>query len=345
MGINLRDIVIKRELSIEELKGKRLVVDTYNLLYQFLATIRTRDGSLLLDSKGNVTSHLVGLFSRTTNLMQKGLRLAFVLDGAAPELKRRERQRRKEAKIRAKQEYEAAKEREDIEGMQKYAARTSVLTPEMVEEARKLLEALGLPVIQAPSEGEAQAAFMVQHGDAYAEVSQDFDCLLFGVPRLVRNLSISERKKLPGKLAYQTIKPEFIDLRENLKAWGVTQDQLIAMGLLIGTDFNPDGVKGIGQKNAIKLVKEHKDDFDALFTDVGWEKYFPFPWQEVFDLIKHMPVTKEYTLQWKEPDRERVAKLLCDEHDFSNERISTTLDNMNRTKTRQEQKGLGDFFR
>ncbi|MBI4150381.1 flap endonuclease-1 [Candidatus Woesearchaeota archaeon] len=344
MGINLRDIVIKKEITIEDLKGKRLVVDTFNMLYQFLATIRMRDGSLLMDSKGNVTSHLTGLFSRTTNLMQRGLKLAFVLDGEAPELKKRERQRRKEAKLRAQQEYTAAKEREDIAEMQKYAARTSVLTPEMVVEARKLLEALGLPVIQAPSEGEAQAAYMVNHGDAYAEVSQDFDCLLFGVPRLVRNLSISERKKLPGKLAYQTVKPEFIELHENLKSWGIHQDQLIALGMLVGTDFNPDGVKGIGQKNALKLVKEYKTDFDALFSKVEWDKHFPFPWQEVFDLLKHMPVTKEYSLKWKEPDRDKIIKLLCDEHDFSYERVSSTLENLQAAKSKHQQKGLGDFI-
>lgn len=344
MGINLRDIVIKKEVSIDELKGKRLAVDTFNMLYQFLATIRMRDGSLLMDSKGNVTSHLTGLFSRTTNLMQKGLKLAFVLDGEAPELKKRERQRRKDAKIKAQQAYDAAKEREDVEEMQKYAARTSVLTPDMVEEAQKLLEALGLPVIQAPSEGEAQAAYMVHQGDAYAEVSQDFDCLLFGVPKLVRNLSLSERKKMPGKLAYQTIKPEIIELQENLKAWEINRDQLIAVGMMVGTDFNPDGIKGVGQKNALKLVREYKSDFDALFKKVGWEKNFPFPWQEVFDLFKNMPVTKEYKLQWKDPDPDHIVSLLCDEHDFSHERVTTTLENLKKENSKNAQKGLGDFI-
>ncbi len=229
--------------------------------------------------------------------------------------------------------------------MQKYAARTSVLTPEMVEEARKLLDALGLPVTQAPSEGEAQAACMVNNGDAYAEVSQDFDCLLFGVKRLVRNLSISERKKLPGKMAYQAIKPEFIDLSENLKVWGIAQDQLIALGLLVGTDFNPDGIKGIGQKNALKLVKEYPQDFDALFKKVDWGKHFDFPWQEPFDLIKHMPVTTDYVLRWKEPDNDRVMEILCDEHDFSRERVTAVLEQLGKQKIKREQKGLGEFFR
>ncbi len=344
MGINLRDIVEKKEIGFNERKGKRLAVDTFNMLYQFLATIRLRDGSLLMDSQGHVTSHLTGLFSRTTNLMQKGVKLAFVFDGEAPTLKRRERQRRREAKIKAQQEYDAAKEREDVDGMQKYAARTSVLTEDMVNDAKKLLEGLGLPVIQAPSEGEAQASVMVRNGDAYAAVSQDFDALLFGVPCLIRNLSLSERRKLPGQLAYQSIKPERIDLQENLKALGINQDQLIALGILVGTDFNPDGIKGIGPKNALKLVKEYKDDFDGLFKKVEWEKSFDFPWKEAFDTIKKFPVTDEYTLKWKEPDEEFLLKFLCDERDFSHDRVSSTLAGLAKEKAQRQQKGLGDFI-
>jgi flap endonuclease-1 len=214
----------------------------------------------------------------------------------------------------------------------------------MVDEAKKLLDALGLPVVQAPSEGEAQAAYMVGKGDAWAEVSQDFDCLLFGVPRLVRNLSITERRKMPGKLAYQAVKPELIELQENLKAWGVSQDQLIAMGLLVGTDFNPDGIKGLGPKKALKLVKENGKDFDALFKAVEWEKHFPFSWQEAFDTIKRIPIDKDYALKWREPDPEAVARLLCDEHDFSHERVSATLEQLGAAKAARQQKGLGDFL-
>ena len=176
MGTKLKDLVVKKEISINDLSQKKLVVDTYNMLYQFLATIRTYDGSQLTDSHGNITSHLTGLFSRTTNLTQQGLKLAFVFDGKPPILKKAEQERRKEAKEKAQEEYEIAKEREDVEGMKKYAARTSRLTPEMVEEAKKLVHALGLPVVDAPSEGEAQAARMVNQGDAYAEISQDYDC-------------------------------------------------------------------------------------------------------------------------------------------------------------------------
>ncbi len=343
MGTKIKDIIVKKEIGINDLKNKTLVVDSYNILYQFLSTIRTRDGSLLMDSEGNVTSHLTGLFARTANLMQNGLKLAFVFDGKPPELKTKERQRRREAKEKASQEYELAKDREDIEGMKKYASRTSRLTPEMVSEAKKLISALGLPVIEAPSEGEAQAAFMVNKGDAYAEISQDYDCLMFGVPRLVRNLTVSERRKMPSKLGYQTIKPEFIELKTNLKEWGIDQDQLIVMGMLIGTDYNIGGIKGIGPKNAMKLVKQHKDDHDKLFKEVKWDDYFDIPWTEVYYTIKKIPTTTDYELQWKKPDPDKMTELLCEKHDFNIERVKSTLAKLNKEKEKQQQKGLGDF--
>jgi len=344
MGTKLKDITVKQEIDIPSLKNKSLVVDSYNVLYQFLSTIRMRDGSLLTDSEGNVTSHLVGLLSRTTYLMDKGLKLAFVFDGKPPALKTAERKRRKEAKIKAQEEYEVAKERGDMETMKKFASRTTVLTKDMVEEAKKLVAALGLPVVQAPSEGEAQAAYMVNQGDIYAEVSQDYDALLFGVPRLVRNLTITERKKMPSKLSYATVKPELIVLKDNLNHLEITQEQLIAMGILIGTDYNIGGIKGIGPKNALKLVKKYGEDFDELFKEAKWKEHFEMEWQEVFDTIKNIPTSDDYNLEWKGPDEKALYKLLCEEHEFAQERVDNIIKKLTKEQAKQKQKGLGDFF-
>lgn len=344
MGTDLKDIAVKTEIEFDDLAGKKLVVDSFNVIFQFLSSIRQRDGSLLTDSKGRTTSHLVGLFNRMTRLKKMGIDLAFVFDGKKPELKKKETERRYELKKQAQAEYEIAKEREDIAAMKKYAARTSVLTKEMVEESKELLDALGFPVIQAPSEGEAQAAFMVKEGDFYAEVSQDYDCLLFGVPRMIQNLTISEKKKTKNKLSYEKVKPVIVELKETLSANDITQDQLIVMGMLVGTDFNIGGIKGIGPKNALKLVKKHGKEFDALFKEVEWSKYFDFEWREVFDLIKNMPVTKDYKLRWKPVERDKVIKLLVEEHEFSRERVEKNLDELEEQSKKGKQKGLGEFF-
>ena len=345
MGVNLKDMVIKHELSFNQLKDKKLAVDAFNVLYQFLSTIRQRDGSLLVDSQGQVTSHLTGLFSRTTRLMQKGMKLSFVFDGIAPELKQEERLRRAQLKREALMKHKEAEKAGDVDDMKKYASRTSRLTPEMIEEAKLLITAMGLPIVQAPSEGEAQAAYMVSKDDLYAEISQDYDCLLFGVPRMIQNMTITPRRKLPNKLAYEKVTPQLIELNENLNNLGIDQDQLIALGILVGTDFNIGGVKGIGPKNALKLVKQHGKDFDRLFKEVKWDDHFPFPWTEPFYTIKKMPTTDDYHLDWKGLDRDKVIELLVEKHDFSKDRVNATLDKLEKERQKFSQKGLGDFMK
>ncbi len=344
MGVNLKDLLIKHEIEIDSLAGKTLAVDTFNVLFQFLTTIRQPDGSLLMDSHNKVTSHLSGLFFRTTNLMKRNIKLIFVFDGTPPELKKEEIESRKKLKAEAIKKYEIAKEREDIEEMKKYASRAAFLTGEMIEESKELISALGLPYLQAPSEGEAQASYIVKKGDAYAVASEDYDSLLSGAPKLIKNLSISGKKKIASKLAYKSINPELIDLKENLDSLEISNDQLIAIAMLIGTDFNPKGIKGIGPKNAIKLVKEHKSDFDALFKKVEWEKRFSFPWQDVFNIIKHMPVEKDYDIRFKKIDADKVRQILIERHDFSSDRVNSALKSIEELEKSKNQGSLSSWI-
>ena len=330
-----------KEISFENLKGKMLAVDSFNILYQFLSTIRQRDGTLLKDSQGRITSHLTGLFSRTTRLMSHGIKLAFVFDGKPPELKQKEREKRKTAKQEALKLYEEAKKKEDIEAMKKYAARTSILDKEMVKESKELITALGLPVVQAPSEGEAQVAKIVNDKNAYAGVSEDFDSLLYGIPRLVKNLSITGRRRF--KAAYVIIKPKIIRLSENLNNLGIDQEQLIVLAILIGTDYNPGGIKGIGPKNALKLVKQYEDDFDGLFKKAKWDENFDFPWTDIYYLIKKMPVEKDYNLKLEKINPEKVFELLVEEHDFSKERVEKQMEALIKSESKKQQKGLGEW--
>lgn len=203
---------------------------------------------------------------------------------------------------------------------------------------------MGIPVIVAPSEGEAQAAHLVKKDKAYTVASQDSDSLLFGSPRLLRNLSLAGKRKMTNRVAFETIKPEIVSLSETLNSLGLDNDQLITLGMLVGTDFNDGGIKGIGPKNALKLVKRYSNDFDALFKEVRWDEYFDYPWTEVFYLFKKMPVKDDYSLEWAPVDKDRVYEILVDKHDFSEERINSTLDKIEKEKERKTQKGLGEFF-
>lgn len=344
MGVAFKDLIISNEISIDDLSNKILTVDAYNTIFQFLTTIRSRDGSLLMDSKGDVTSHLVGLLSRTTKLMEKNLKLVFVFDGKSPKLKEKTVEKRKGIKLEAEKKYQEAVKKKDTEGMKKYGARTSRITEVIVSESKKLISGLGLPVIQAPSEGEAQAAYIVKKGNAFATISQDYDSLIHGSTKLVRNLSIGGRKKVANKLSYQTIKPEMIDLAENLNNLGIDQNQLIALAMLVGTDYNPGGIKGVGPKNALKLVKKHKTDFDNLFEEVKWNDFFDFEWKEVYYIIKKIPVTDDYEIKWGNVDSEKIKQLLIDEHDFSEERVESTLEKLNKQAIGKKQTGLSEFF-
>jgi flap endonuclease-1 len=344
MGTKLKELVTKRAILINELSGKVLFVDAFNVLYQFLTTIRQMDGTPLKTSSGIVTSHLVGLFNRTTKLMLEGVRPAFVFDGQAPKLKHQERERRSESKLVAMERFEEAKQAEDIEGMKKYAARTSRLTGEMVEDSKQLLRSLGIPVIHAPGEGEAQAAYMVLKGLGYGVVSEDYDTLLFGVPRLIKGLSISQRKKERDVLSYAKSEIEEIELSKLLSTLKISQEGLIALGMLIGTDFNPGGIKGIGPKKALKLVQANGADLSRLFEEVKWGEHFSYPWEEVFSIFRDAKHTDDFKLEWGKPDPEEVRKLLIGRFEFSESAVEKRLEQMEKTLVSPRQQSLGRFL-
>ena len=170
--------------------------------------------------------------------------------------RRAEIARRRAVRERYEDEAAAARRAGDLAQAYSKSTMTSRLTPEMIAEAKELLRLMGLPVVQAPSEAEAQAAHMARRGDVWAAASKDYDALLFGAPRVVRFLTISGREFLPSQGTFRPITPEVIDLRRMLDALGITRAQLIDLGLLVGTDFHP-GVKGIGPKKALALVTRH----------------------------------------------------------------------------------------
>ncbi|MFW6230657.1 MAG: flap endonuclease-1 [Nanoarchaeota archaeon] len=343
MGVKIRDLIKPKTIEYADLYNKILAVDAFNMLYQFITTIRQPDGSPLTDENGKVTSHLIGLFYRLSNLIKMNMKLVFVFDGESPELKKQERDRRKDLKSEAQRKYDEAKEAENVEGMKKYAGRTSVLTKEMIAEAKELITALGIPIVQAPSEGEAQAAHMVAQGDAYAVMSQDADSLLFGASRVVRNLSISQRRKKTSKIGYDKVLPELITADDVFEDLQISKEQMIILGMLVGTDFNIGGIKGIGPKNALKLVKEYEKRWDELFAHVEWSSFFDTEWKDVYRVFTEMPVNEDYDLSWSGVDGTEVKRILVREHAFSDERVDKVLQDIGESDI-GKQKGLNDFF-
>jgi flap endonuclease-1 len=336
LGVDLADIIPEESTTLNALSSRTLAVDAYNTLYQFLAIIRQPDGTPLKDRSGRVTSHLSGLLYRTTNLVEKGIRLAFVFDGEPPELKEMEIRRRRVVKEEATIRYERALKEGKIQEARTYAQATSQLKDMMVDDSKRLLDALGVSWIQAPSEGEAQAAFMAARGDVWAVASQDHDSLLFGAPRMTKNLAITGRRKLPRRDAYVEVEPMIVELAKVLKELSLTREQLVDVGILIGTDFNPDGVKGIGPKTAVKLINEN-GNLENVMSKNPEIKISPDP-NSIRKIFLEPKVTQEYSLNWSKPDEERVIAFLCGERDFSEDRVRKALSRMQGTTSRQPTK-------
>ena len=323
MGVLLTPIVVKNTVALADLRGRRLAVDAHGELYQFLALIRLPDGTPLRDARGRTTSHLSGLFYRTTRLIADfALELVFVFDGRPPVQKAAEIDRRRLVRQRYEAEADAARRAGELAQAYSKSTMTSRLTPEMVAEARELLRLMGVPIVQAPSEAEAQAARIAQRGDVWAAASKDYDSLLFGAPRLVRFLTISGREFLPSRGTSRPIVPETIDLQSMLDALEITRAQLVDIGLLVGTDFHP-GIKGIGPKKAVALVKRF-DAIDQMPAEI--RDAFGSELDRLRQIYLAPDVRDDYRLDVGRCDTEGVVRFLCDEHAFARDRVMAALE-------------------
>ena len=333
MGVNLADIVKARDVTPEELRGKTVAIDAYNAIYQFLSVIRQPDGTPLKDSKGRITSHLSGLLNRNANLIEMGVRPAYVFDGIPSEMKNGTIQDRHDRRVKAQQEWQESIEKGETEKAFSKATQSSRITNEIVESSRILLTHLGIPVVQAAEEGEAQAAYMAQTGVVWAASSQDFDSLLFGAPRLLRNLTLAGRRKMPGRNEYREVKMEIIDAETALRELDISREQLIDLCIMMGTDYN-EGVSGIGPKRAMKLIREHGNFVKAM---ASIDKVFP-EYERVKGLFLDFEKSDNYLLEWKEPDRPKVVEMLVGQYDFSEQRVNSALDKMLPKQVKKETK-------
>jgi len=326
VGVFLTPIITKDTVALDALDGQTLAVDGNGELYQFLALIRLRDGTPLRDSTGRTTSHLSGLFYRTTRLIaEHALRLVFVFDGTPPPRKAREIAERRATRQRYEEARRAAVERGDLADAYSKATMTSRLTKEMIAEARELLRLMGVPTVQAPSEAEAQAAHMAAtSSEVSAAASKDYDSLLFGAPKLVRFLTISGKEFLPSQGTFRPIVPEIIDLERLLGTWGIAREQLVDLAILVGTDFN-DGVHGIGPKKALKLVQQYSR-IEGMPAEIRAALGDQESVDEVRRIFLQPEVTDAFSVEPSEPDLDGIVRFLCEAREFSRDRVAAALE-------------------
>ena len=340
MGLNLKDLVIREKTTLDAFSTKIIAIDAYNAIYQFLASIRGPDGLQLSDSEGRITSHLSGLLYRNVNFLSLGIKPVYVFDGKPPSLKTAEIERRKQIKKDATVKYEKAVAAGNIEDARKYAQQTTSMKDGMVKESKELLTYFGIPYIEAPSEGEATAAHLTQTGQAYASASQDFDSILCGAKRLIRNFTNSGRRKIPNKNTYIDIVPEIIETEKTLDALGITREELIDVGILIGTDFNPNGFQRIGPKTAIKLIKQHSrleciPQIQEQLQEIDYE--------QIRQIFLNPKVADVDEIIFNEVEYEKITDYLVKERSFSEDRIQSTLNRLKKALERKSQ-NLDQWF-
>ena len=334
MGLNLKDLVVREKTSLEAFSTKIIAIDAYNAIYQFLASIRGPDGLQLSDSEGRITSHLSGLLYRNVNFLSLGIKPVYVFDGKPPSLKTAEIERRKQIKKDATIKYEKAIADGNMEDARKYAQQTTSMKDGMVKESKQLLTCFGIPFIDATSEGEATAAHLTNTGQAYASASQDFDSILFGAKKLVRNFTNSGRRKLPSRNTYIEIVPEIIDTKKTLVELKLTQEQIVDVGILIGTDFNPNGFERIGPKTALKMIREHSklENIPQIQDQLS-----KIDFQQIRKIFLEPEVKEVSEIKFEPVNYDGIIEYLVESRSFSRDRVQTSLNRLKKAIEKKSQ--------
>ena len=334
MGIKLRDLSSPKKIKINDLAGNVVAIDGFNTIYQFLTTIRGQSGEPLMDSKGRVTSHLTGLFYRNINLLMANIKPIYVLDGKPSTLKKIIIEKRREVREKMEQKYHQALKEGKIEDAKKYARSTVKINELIINDCKKILELMGIPVIDAPSEGEAAAAYLTEINFASVTVSQDYDSLLFGAKKLVRNLNTTGKRRIKNTSKYINVEPEMIELNKFLNENKINRNQLIDMGILIGTDFNPDGFTNIGPKTALKLIRKYERIENIPNIKKELER---IDINEIRKIFLEPHSIKTDNIIHKKIEKEKLISFLCQDRDFSQQRVKNRLDELEKTETNRAQ--------
>ncbi|EFC48453.1 predicted protein [Naegleria gruberi] len=328
-----------KEDQLKNYFGRKVAIDASMAMYQFLIALKNT-GMDLTDKDGEVTNHLQGLLARTTKMLEYGIKPCYVFDGKPPQLKSGELEKRKERQKEAMEQFALAQEEGDEEKMVMWNKRTTRMTKEQSNDGKKLLRLMGVPVVEAPGEAEAQCAELCKGGLVYATATEDMDALTYATPVLARHLTFSEARKQPIQ--------EFT-FKQVIEGLGVTVDQFIDICILCGCDYT-DSIKGIGPKKALAMIKKYGNIENLLKNIEGKHYQAPseFPYEEVRNIFKNPDVTPSSelvdTMKWTEPDEEGLIEFLVKEKQFDEERVRGYIKRIKSSRGKPTQTRLDGFF-
>ncbi|KAG8369006.1 hypothetical protein BUALT_Bualt15G0105300 [Buddleja alternifolia] len=328
-----------KEQKFESYFGRKIAVDASMSIYQFLIVVGRTGTEMLTNEAGEVTSHLQGMFSRTIRLLEAGIKPVYVFDGKPPDLKKQELAKRYSKRADATDDLSDALETGNKEDIEKFSKRTVKVTKQHNEDCKKLLRLMGVPVIEAPSEAEAQCAALCKADKVYGVASEDMDSLTFGAPRFLRHLMDPSSKKIPVM--------EF-EVSKVLEELSLTMDQFIDLCILSGCDYC-DSIRGIGGMTALKLIRQH-GSIENILDNINKERYqIPedWPYQEARRLFKEPSVftDDELELKWTAPDEEGLISFLVNENGFNSDRVTKAIEKIKTAKNKSSQGRLESFFK
>ncbi|KAI5658297.1 hypothetical protein M9H77_27090 [Catharanthus roseus] len=329
-----------KEQKFESYFGRKIAIDASMSIYQFLIVVGRTGTETLTNEAGEVTSHLQGMFNRTIRLLEAGIKPVYVFDGKPPDMKKQELAKRYSKRADATEDLNQAVEAGNMEEIEKFSKRTVKVTKQHNEDCKKLLRLMGVPVVEAPCEAEAQCAALCKSGKVYAVASEDMDSLTFGAPKFLRHLMDPSSKKIP------VMEFEISKVLEGLK---LTMDQFIDLCILCGCDYC-DSIRGIGGLTALKLIDQHKS-IEVILENINKERYqIPddWPYQDARQLFKEPEVVtddEQLELKWTAPDEEGLINFLVNENGFSIDRVTKAIEKIKASKNKGSQGRLESFFK